>query len=138
MPVPEPGTLVRTHAQLARMWRGLMGRGGFGTSTLWLVFFDAESRVHPVILPIDDVPPEPDVQFVHNLAQLVGSLVNGEGVASVALLLSRPGPHAMTEADRRWARSLRAAFGEHATWPMHLATADQVQVFAPDDLMAAS
>jgi hypothetical protein len=34
---------------------------------------------------------------------------------------------------------LRAALGfEYATWPIHLATADHVQVFAPDDLAAAS
>ena len=115
-----------------------MGPGGFSTSSIWLVFLDADSRMQSVIVPIDDIPPEPDDQFVHNLACIIDDLVDGEGVASVALLLSRPGPRAMTESDRRWARALRRELGEHAVWPLHLATRDTVHVFAPDDLVAAS
>jgi hypothetical protein len=42
----------------------------------------------------------------------------------------------MTERDRRWARALRAAFAGLTAWPLHLATPDNVQVFAPDDLLA--
>jgi hypothetical protein len=138
MPPPLPGTVVRTHVELARMWRALMGRDGFGTSSLWLIFFDAESKVQSIIVPIDDIPPEPDERFVHNLAEVVDRLIDDAAVDSVALLLSRPGHRAMTDADRRWARALRAELGEHAVWPIHLATRNEIQVFAPDDLVAAS
>ena len=120
------------------MWRGLMGPGGFGRSTIWLVFFDAEFRTQSVIVPIEGVPAEPDPVSVRNLVSVVRDLVDGADVASVAMLLSRPGPRSMTDADRHWARALRAELGELAVWPMHLATRDSVQIFAPDDLIAAS
>jgi hypothetical protein len=138
MPPPLPGTVIRTHAELARLWRRLMGSGGFGTATIWLVFFDADSRVQSLIVPIDDIPREPDLRFTRNLATIIADLVDGDAVASVALLVSRPGPRAMCDADRRWARVLREQLGDYARWPIHLATHDRVQVFAPDDLVAAS
>lgn len=138
MPAPLPGTQIHTSAELDALWRRLMGRGGFGTTSLWLLFFDADSRVQSTIVPIHDIPPEPDAQFVHNLGWILGDLVDGSDVASVAILLSRPGPRAMRAADRRWARVLRAELGEYTTWPLHLATRDCVQVFAPDDLIVAA
>jgi hypothetical protein len=138
MPPLLPGTQIRTHAELDALWQRLMGRGGFGSSTLWLLFFDAEARVQSVLVPIEGIPAEPDTVFVRHLAEILGDLVDGTHVASVAILLSRPGPRAMTAADRRWARALRAGLGEYTTWPLHLATRDHVRVFAPDDLIGAS
>lgn len=138
MPPPPPGTPIRSNAELAEVWRGLMGAGGFGTSSLWMVFFDEDSCLSPVIVPIDDLPAEPDDRFVGNLARIIGDLLGGGAAASAALLLTRPGPRAMTDADRQWARALRAALGGLPMWPIHLATRGHVQVFAPDDLVAAS
>ena len=115
-----------------------MGPGGFATSSLWMVFLDDDSRLTPVIVPIEDIPAEPDEQSVGNLAYIIGDLLDDGAAASVALLLSRPGSRAMTEADRRWARALREALDELPMWPVHLATRGNVQVFAPDDLVAAS
>lgn len=115
-----------------------MGPGGFAMSSLWMVFLDEDSRLSPVIVPIDDLPAEPDDQSVRNLAWIIGDLLREGAAASVALLLSRPGPRAMTDADRRWARALRDALRELPIWPVHLATRGHVQVFAPDDLVAAS
>jgi hypothetical protein len=120
------------------MWRALMGRGGFDTATIWLVFFDAGSRTQSVIVPVEGIPAEPDVHSVRKLAWVVRDLIDGAEIASVAVLLSRPGPRSMSEADRRWARALRAELGELTAWPLHLATREHVQIFAPDDLVAAS
>jgi hypothetical protein len=137
-PLP-PGSVVRTHAALLAMWRGMMGRREFSVASVWLVFLDDEYRVQPVIVPVDGLPAEPDEGFTSSLAAIVAGLVTGGAVSSVAMLLSRPGPGRMTDADRRWAVALRAALGyELAAWPIHLATRDHVQVFAPDDLAAAS
>ena len=105
--------------------------------SLWLMFLNAEHRLLPVIVPIDDLPAEPDDLFVRNLAEVVDRLIDAGDAASVALLLSRPGSRAMREADRVWARALRAALGVHATWPIPLATRDTIAVFAPDDLLVA-
>jgi hypothetical protein len=139
MNLPLPMTVVRTHAELFALWEALMGRGGFETCSIWLVFLDEDNRVQPLIVPIDDIPPEPDGPFLRSLARIVGDLVETGETGSVAMLISRPGPAAMTGCDRRWARALRAEIGDElAVWPVHLATCGRVQVFAPDDLAAAS
>jgi hypothetical protein len=138
--IPRPfETVVRTPAELFAVWEGLMGPGGFGTASLWLIFFDAEHRLQPVISPIEDIPAEPDAALIDALASILDEpLADGPG-SSAALLLSRPGPVQMTAADRRWAQALRAGLSERlAAWPLHLATRDRVQVFAPDDLIPAA
>jgi hypothetical protein len=136
-PLP-PYSAVRTPADLLAMWQGLMGSGGFSVRSIWLVFFDDESRMQPVIVPIDDLPREPDPQLLGNLSGVVRGIVENEAAATVAVLISRDGPPAMTDADRRWARALRATLDPAiAPWPLHLATRDQIRIFAPDDLIAA-
>jgi hypothetical protein len=137
MTPPPPFTVVRTAAEMFEMWQGLMGGGGFSVPSLWLVFFDDESRMQPVIVPIDDIPAEPDRPLVRNLVSVVAGLIDGGSAASVAVLLSRPGPSAMTESDRCWARALTAELAGLTAGPLHLATHDRLQVFAPDDLIAA-
>jgi hypothetical protein len=115
-----------------------MGPGGFSVASIWLVFLDEDNRVQPVILPIDDIPYEPDQVLLRNLARIVTDLATEGSISSVATLISRPGGSAMTDGDRRWARALRAELGDLPVWPVHLATRDSVRVFAPDDLAVAS
>ncbi|HEU5268213.1 MAG TPA: hypothetical protein VFU35_16000 [Jatrophihabitans sp.] len=134
--VRPPGTVVRTAADLTALWESLMGPGGFGVTSVWLVFLDAENRVLPAIVPIDDLPTEPDRDFLHSLLRIVADLIDSGSTSSVAMLLSRPGPAAISGPDRRWARALRAELGDRlTTWPIHLATPGRVRVFAPDDLL---
>ena len=115
----------------------MMGSGGFARTSLWLVFIDDQDRVQPVIVPIDDLPREPDLELIRSLRQVITELLADGGPASVAMLLSRSGPSEMLERDRRWARALRAELGDRlASWPIHLATRDRLQVFAPDDVVA--
>ena len=131
-------TFVRTEAELTALWRDMMGPGGFGTRSIWHVFFDAEGRLAPHIVPIDDIPAEPDKLFLTNLGMVMRESTSGSQIASLAVLLSRPGSPAMTASDRRWARELRSTFGPTlCPWPIHLATRDHVTVFRPDDLIAA-
>jgi hypothetical protein len=128
---------VRSEADLCRLWQTLMGPGGFGQRTLWLLFLAPDGYPCKVIVPIEDLPAEPDAQFVGNLHSIVTSM--GPDVGTVPLLLSRPGRANMTASDRRWASALRTdAPPEVLRWPVHLATCDRIQVFAPDDLIAAS
>lgn len=128
---------VRTPADLHALWRRLMGSGGFGCASIWVAFLAADGVVQPVLMPVDDIPSEPDHGAVRNLARVVADVVDDGTGASVALLLSRGGPSGMTDADRRWARALVEGFRGLTRWPVHLATTDRVQVFAPDDLIAA-
>lgn len=131
---PSPADLVITDSRdLLDLWRRLMGHGGFGQRTLWLVFLDVDGRVEPTVVPLDGVPVVPG-DFLAGLTSVLSELVRGGDVASVAMLLSRPGPAAMTNSDRRWAQALAPL----TRWPVHLATRDHVQPFAPDDLVDAT
>jgi hypothetical protein len=125
---------VRTDTELLALWQRLMGSGGFGRRSLWMVFLDGDDRPQPVVAPIDDIPEQPDRRLLDALASVIEGLKADGGVAAVVLLLSRPGPQDMTSADRDWARALAPLSPGR---PIHLATADRVQVFAPDDLLAA-
>ena len=131
-------TYVRTAAELTDLWRGLMGRDGFGRRSLWTIFFYPEGRLSPVVSPIDDVPEEPDDLLVGNLANVVAEVIS-DLRGTVAFLLSRPGPGYMTDGDRRWARTLRASLARDLSpWPVHLGTRDRIHVFAPDDLIPST
>jgi hypothetical protein len=138
MTPPPPYTSIRTPADLLAAWEGLMGPWGFGTSSIWVLFLDADDRLLPTMQAIDDRPAEPEDDVVRNLVHVLADVLDSGAATSVALLLSRPGMPGMTEADRRWARALhRMLDGPLGRWPLHLATRNRVQVFAPDDLIAA-
>lgn len=134
---PAPDTPIRSAADLLATWRRLMGDGGFGRSTLWLIFLDDDHHLQQVIMPIDGLPVLPDDRFIDNLTLVLDQLRDAGEFASAAMLLSRPGDGQMTDADRRWARALRGKLGALSPWPVHLATRGRIQVFAPDDLIAA-
>lgn len=127
---------IRTAADVLGVWQELMGPGGFGGRTLWLLFLDRDGVPAQVLMPIEELEPEPDDRFVDALAKSVSHLRADGLVHTVVLLLSRPGPGQMTDQDRRWACALGAR-PALAGWPIHLATADRVQVFAGDDLITA-
>ncbi|MDF8263287.1 bifunctional DNA primase/polymerase [Luteipulveratus flavus] len=137
MGTPLSNSVISSNDDLLRVWRKLMGDGGFGKRSLWLIFLDDEGRPAPLVVPIDDIPPEPDPEDIRRIADLVRRVQDELGVRSVPMLISRPGPSRMTDSDRRWAVGLTGAFADQqAPWPIHLATADDVQVFTPDDLIA--
>ena len=105
--------------------------------SLWVIFLATSGELCPAVMPIDDLPDEPDETMLGNLADIARTLLD-DGLGSVAFLLSRPGPTPMDDSDRRWARTLTQALPRDLrTWPIHLATRDNVQVFALDDLIAA-
>lgn len=133
-----PGTRINGAIDLFDLWTTMMGSGGFSGRSLWMVFFDSASCVTPVIVPIDDIPLEPDDQLLSSVRTVVCGLVESGDVETVAFLLTRPGPGRMDGSDRRWATAVRSAIGGSlAPWPMHLATTDRIQVFAAEDLLAS-
>ncbi|HEV7204958.1 MAG TPA: hypothetical protein VGN18_10125 [Jatrophihabitans sp.] len=129
-------TTIRSEADLFLMWQTLMGSAGFGHRSVWVMFLDRLSRTLPVLMPVDDIPRRPDARFIHGLATVISGVVTDGEAAAAAMLISRPGEAAMTPDDRAWAGALRDAVGELSPWPVHLATPDRLQVFAPDDLIA--
>jgi hypothetical protein len=133
-PQTPQDTLIRNADDLQQLWRSLMGDFGFSRRSVWLLFLDADGRPSPLLMPIDDIPHQPVPVFIDNLRYIVRELVDSHEFASTAMLLSRPGHLTMTDSDREWARALRQVSPD---WPMFLAVADSVQLFAPDDLIAS-
>jgi hypothetical protein len=130
-------TYVHTDDDLFRLWQDMMGPGGFGHRSLWLIFIYADGQLSPVVAPIDDIPAAPDPVALGVLAHVIADILTDEP-GTVAFLLSRPGTGQMLAGDRRWARAIREAVDPTvAPWPVHLATYERLQVFAPDDLIAA-
>ena len=126
---------ILTDADLREHWQCLMGEDGFSRRSLWLAFFDADGLPAPTLVPIDDLPGEPAAALGNSLDHIVAELRATTDIESVAVLLSRPGSPAMTDGDRQWARFLYDSSSLTSRWPVHLATAGQVRVFAPDDLI---
>lgn len=115
---------------LRQRWRSLMGTGGFGRRSLWLIFLDADGVQLPIIMPIDDVPARPDRTLLDNLGEILRQVRAADRhVAGVAMLLSRPGDDSATAADWTWVRELDRVLASAGmpTWPLHLATGDVVQ-----------
>ena len=135
---PPHETFIDTNDDLLSLWQNMMGSCGFGIRSLWHVFVAEDGSMLPTVVPIEELPVEPDVAVLRNLAHAFNTVAVDEHGATVAALLSRPGPQQMSATDRRWARAVRESYGPRLSpWPMHLATRDRVQVFAPDDLIAA-
>lgn len=138
---PEQAPPVRTDEDVRRRWRSLMGEGGFGRTSLWVVWYDAGGRQLPVVMPIDDLPEVLDPSMLENLIMILADPAE-LGAASVALALSRPGPGMVTAVDRNRANAILAAverarqrgrFGLKL-WPIQLATANSVRTLTVDDL----
>ena len=131
-----PGSTIRSDNDLERLWRGLLAAAESAERTLWLVFLGVDQVVLADLVPIDGLPAAPDPDQVAGLRQVVAPVIE-EGLAgSVAMLLSRSDPAPMSETDRVWARALRDTLGPELTrWPLFLAAAGEVRIFAPDDLI---
>ncbi|HEY2984641.1 MAG TPA: hypothetical protein VGJ38_10840 [Jatrophihabitantaceae bacterium] len=130
---------LRSDADLPHHWRALVGSGGFARRSLWATWFDENGASLPIVVPIDDVPELPDDQLIDNVMRVLAEIIDESEATSAAVLLSWPGAGGKGADDLVWARTLLAAARRQGVplWPVHLATADQVQAFTPDDLAAA-
>lgn len=130
--------LIRSQAELQQVWQRLMGPGGFGGRSVWLLMIQ-DDRPLPQITEITESDDPPDDTGLHGLAHLLTHL--SESVAPdlrFAFLRSRPGPAMVTQDDRRWARALYDAC-RLAGVPceiVHLATKDAVRPLPPDELIS--
>ncbi|HEX6524201.1 MAG TPA: hypothetical protein VF070_30005 [Streptosporangiaceae bacterium] len=95
--------------------------------SLWLFFLDANQAPLPVVVPIEDVPDDPDPELVGNLCWIIAEvLASSQPDGSVVITLTRPGPPVPGPADRVWHGRLRdAALAQNARIRMMcLATPD--------------
>lgn len=134
---PDDMPAIRNQTDLDRHWRALMGPLGFSRSALWLTFVGADDRARPMVTKVEDLPDRPAEPLLDNLVGICADLLAHDVPGGrVAFLYVRPGTRFVTDEDRAWARALRFAATNIGLpcEPIHLATDEQLRVFAPDDI----
>ena len=112
LPIPPIETAtdpVHSAADLRQRWRALMGPLGFGERLLWFAFVGPD-RCLIKILNHMPIKPTPSDEVVDNLMSALQVLLSDFAAGTtVALLLTRPGPGPISNADRGWSAALVAA-----------------------------
>ncbi|NEK57062.1 hypothetical protein GCU56_04140 [Geodermatophilus sabuli] len=115
---------VRSSLALTRRWVALLGPLSFDRRTLWLTWFDPDGRQSPAVVPIEDVPHQPDDRFLRGLLALADGRQGDDGL--LALALGRPGEAVATDDDSAWVRGLHEVLGDDG-WSLHLAAGGRVE-----------
>lgn len=120
----------------ARALAAADGPVGLRPAQPWLLWFDAEGRQLPVVVPVDDIPETP-TRLLANLMHIADEIAaQGGDDATAAMTLSRPGSARVQDGDRAWARALhrQGALAGVRLWPVHLATTGSVRPLTLDDV----
>jgi hypothetical protein len=96
--------------------------------TLSLVFLDDDECAMPPLIPLDGMPDKPDGQLIASLGRIIRSSMTGTPAASVVMLMSRQGSHAIPADDRCWNAELTGL----SNWPIFLATNGGFQKLADE------
>jgi hypothetical protein len=126
---------VRTQSDLHRAWQHLMGPGGFGGQSIWMMLIVDDVPL-PQLTEITESDEPLDDMMVGQLAELLRLLDrNVAPGARVAFLRSRPGTDAVSGDDRGWAACLYDA-ARRAAVPcevVHLATPGSIRALPADE-----
>lgn len=136
---PEDTPAIKTQEDLCQQWRSLMGELGFGQRYLWALILDADGRVLPGIIQIEDCSAAPDGLMIRALMRSLRRVLKDDcAEASLAFLWSRPGSAETRATDIGWATALitEAKRAKLPIWPVHFANDYDLRVFAPDELAA--
>lgn len=126
---------VHTQAELQAVWSHLMGPWGFGRRSIWMLRFDADHRLLPVVTEIVECDQVPDTELATGLGDAL-RLLDDDGLGGTfAFLISRPG-RGIDDADRAWGRFLLevARTAGVRMEMLHLATDAGTRPLPPDDL----
>ncbi|MBT2500943.1 hypothetical protein [Curtobacterium sp. ISL-83] len=107
----------------------------------WAVFLDDRSTSIPFVMPIADLPYQPD-EHVEDFAALVADLVRQLGASEVVLGWERPGASRLYPVDWEWVDACACSLAEHGVRlrgqvVLHDQGAAMVE-FDEDDLQQAS
>jgi hypothetical protein len=94
---------LRTDADIIALIGHMIQPGAREWRSLVLFFLDHDDRTIPVVVPIDDVPEDPEPAVVENACWIL-SQVLGEHApqGSVVIMLTRPGPAEPDGTDLIW------------------------------------
>lgn len=77
---------------------------------LWIMFVDGDNRQSPVLMPISQIPREPEPRTLRNLGKVLAGvcpdLATDAGPGSVILTLERQGLDGVLPTDRVWGDAL--------------------------------
>lgn len=135
--------VIRSQAELERVWRHLMEPLGFATRSLWLMVIEDDDRPIPHLTELTDLSERPDPRSARDVTELVRRLGEALPRARVAFLLSRPdkgppeSPAVPDSSDQAWAAVVYAAArdGGVPCEVLHLAT-DEAVLPIPGDSLA--
>jgi hypothetical protein len=102
--------------------------------TLWLFFLGHDAIQANLVVPIDDIPEQPEAPVIHNVCYVASeSIAQAPNLCSVIITLSRPGTLRRTDSDRHLLRALQHGASRHST-PVRmlvLATPEGVRELGP-------
>jgi len=137
-PLSSPDLMPPVHDDLGlrHAWRALMGRLGFATHSVWLMFLTEQGRLTGLVMQIEDLNQPASDEDAELLVSHCAELLEGLPGCTFAVLLTRPGPARLNDWDRDWAAALVRAMRGHGchAWPVHRANDEVLRVVAPDDL----
>lgn len=114
---PHPDIPVTNHAQLTERWRGLLHLDGPPSQRrLFLAWLRDDGTMVPLLIPVEELPLEPDRVVIGALAELHATVVDSEGIdrmnLHLAMCLERPGPATPTPDDAAWCAAIEAIVRE--------------------------
>jgi hypothetical protein len=106
-------TPVRTDDDVLRRVDLLLDESARQLRSVLLLFLDADGVQLPVAVPIDDVSERPDSVVVGNLCWIIAEALMLYPGGSAVVVVTRPGPGPVCDADRYWARTIDRFAREH-------------------------
>lgn len=112
-----PDMPVRSDAELTERWRVLLHLDGppSGRSP-FLASLRPDGTMVPLLIPVEDVPLEPDRLALANLVELHATVAESEDVEPaglhLAMLLERRGPAGLSPDDHAWCSAIEAIVGD--------------------------
>ena len=110
---PHPAVPVTSDIELTERWRALLQLDGPPSRrTLFLAWLRRDGTMVPLLLPVEDLPLEPDRVALGNLVSVHVTVAETEDVdpgdLHLALLLERHGPAGLSPDDHAWCSAVEA------------------------------
>lgn len=110
---PHPDIPVTSDAELTERWRDLLHLDGPPSCRrLFLAWLRTDGTMVHLLIPVEELPLEPDRLAIGNLAELHAVVAESEDVDPVelhlAICLERPGPATPTPDDAAWCSAIES------------------------------
>lgn len=116
---PHPTVPVASDSELTERWCALLQLDGPPAScTLFLAWLRPDGTMVPLLMPVEEVPIEPDRAALANLSAAHAAVAESEdvdpGELHLALLLERHGPAGLSPDDHAWCSAIEAMLRDRA------------------------